>query len=482
MSRAGWAPFGRRDVLKAGAATLGGLALGAAQPRPARAQSGSVRVLLVGDPFYYAINDIAAQFKQETGLTAEIESLAYDQLQARLVSSFIAHKSDADVVCVDQMWTAQYLESGWIMPLDDLIKADHDTNIGDFIPEVLYSLNTWRGKVATLPVAAYGQGVMYRTDVMEALGLSLPAPDAWTWDAYAEMIGKMHGKTVGGTKINGTVVAGAQPQPIVHMYTQLAASMGVTWFKQFPDPSPWDFTPEITSPENVAALKMFAELYKNSPPEAVNYNWFDAGMRFAHGDIGMFYWWTPYYYLTWKDGYMTGKDSPVAAKIAVAPLPHAKGKPQTISLGGWSLGIAANTKDPKAAWSFVKWATSAATQKKMALNKTFGYQFSDFARKSLYDDAELLKIYPYLPVQLTALQQGNGKIARPPSPVYTTLEGIYGLNLNKVLAGELSAEDALGQTKSLFENVLKGNFLLPYKLESYDDTLDATKSLIASLA
>jgi hypothetical protein len=30
--------------------------------------------------------------------------------------------------------------------------------------------------------------------------------------------------------------------------------------------------------------------------------------------------------------------------------------------------------------------------------------------------------------------------------------------------------------------VLKGNFMVPYKLASYDDTLDATKALIKSLA
>ena len=34
----------------------------------------------------------------------------------------------------------------------------------------------------------------------------------------------------------------------------------------------------------------------------------------------------------------------------------------------------------------------------------------------------------------------------------------------------------------LWTNVLKGNFMIPYSLESYDDTLDNTKKLIASLA
>jgi multiple sugar transport system substrate-binding protein len=96
------------------------------------------------------------------------------------------------------------------------------------------------------------------------------------------------------------------------------------------------------------------------------------------------------------------------------------------SLG--SLGIPANSAAADEAWTFVKWATSAKAQKAMALYTKYGYQFSDFARRSLYKDPDLLKIYPYLPGQLVGLEAGNGKISRPGAPTYTTLESIYGLN------------------------------------------------------
>jgi multiple sugar transport system substrate-binding protein len=469
----------RRTAMKAGLAT----ALAAAPlARPAIAATKKiVRVLVVADPFYYALREVTGQFEAETGITVELENLAYDALQARLVSSSIARKPDADVVTVDQMWTGQYLDSNWIMPLDAMIKADKDVNLADFIPEVLYSLNTWRGHFATLPIASYGQGVMYRKDAFAAQKLTMPDPASFTWDAYLDLIKKLDGATVGGKKLFGTVVAGSQPQPIVHMYTQLAASMGVHWFKEFPE-GKWDFTPTINTPENVAALTMYEQLYKLSPPEAINFNWFEAGMRFAHGDIGMFYWWTPYFYLTQRDGYMTGKPSPVGDQIGFATLPHDPKHQQIISAGGWSLGIPSYAPNQDNAWQFIKWATSAKGQKAMALVDKFGHQFSDFGRASLYDDADLQKLYPYLPLQLALLKQSNGKIVRPPAPVYTTLEGIYGLNLNRVLAGNSSPSAALSATSDLFDNVLKGNYLLPYQLPSYDDTLDATKRLIASMA
>jgi multiple sugar transport system substrate-binding protein len=441
-------------------------------------------VLVVADPFYFSLKEVLGDFTKETGIEVQLESLAYDALQARLVSSFVSKTSDADVITVDQMWSGQYLDNGWITPLDDMIKSDKEIKLDDFIPEVLYSLNTWRGKFVTLPVAAYAQGTIYRTDVFKELGLTPPdqiAAKDWTWDKYLETLKAIQGKEVGGKKLFGTVICGSQPVPIVHMFTQVAASFGGRWFKKFPE-APWDFDPEIASDTMVKAAEFYKELYDLSPPESINYVWYDAGTRFAQGDIGMFYWWTPYFYLVKDTGYMTGHDSTVIDKYAAAALPVAGDTPQTISLGGWSLGIPSSSAKSEQAFKFIKWAVSAETQKKMALVPKYHYQFSDFARPSLYQDPEIRKIYPYLDVQMAMMKMGNGKIARPPVPVYSTLEGILGLQLNNVISGDTEAADAMGQTKTLFTNVLKGNFLIPYSLPSYDDTLDNTKKLIQSLA
>jgi len=398
----------------------------------------------------------------------------------------VSGTADADVVTVDQMWNGQYFDNNWIISLDDYIKADPAVDIKDFIPQALYSLNTWRGHMVTLPIAAYAQGVMYRTDVFEEAGLDAPPSDpdkaeGWTWERYMEILGKLQGMKIGDTTLYGTVVCGAQPVPVVHMYTQLAASRGVRWFKSFPQAT-WDFQPTINSPENVEALKLYKALYNISPPESINYVWFDAGTRFAQGDIGMFFWWTPYFYLVKNEGYMSGQASVVIDKYGVGALPKSEKYPQVVSLGGWSLGIPQTAANKDEAWQFIKWATSAATQKKMGLVPDYNYQFSDFARLSLYEDAELKEIYPYLDTQLKLMRQGNGKIVRPPMPIYTTLEGIYGLQINQVLADVMSAEDSLAMTETLFNNVLSGNMLVPYRLESYDDTLENTIALMDSLA
>jgi len=449
-----------------------------------RPPTGPLSVLVVGDPFQYALEKLLPQFTESTGIRVKMETLSYDALNARLSSSFVGNTTPADVITVDQMWNGQYFDNKWIRPLDDLIKGDAELDLEDFLPEVLYSLNTWRGHIVTLPVAAYAQGVIYRKDVLGELGVSPPPKvpqESWTWQAYMDALGKVHGRRVRGKRLFGTVICGAQPVPIVHMYTQLAASNGVRWFKRFPQ-APWDFTPTIDSPENVAALEMYRALYKLSPPEAINYVWFDAGTRFAQGDVGMFYWWTPYFYLVRNNGYMSGKRSVVADLYDVGALPASPNHPQVVSLGGWSLGIPANSRNQDAAWRFIKWAVSRETQRAMALVPDYNYQFSDFARRSLYSDEEVRRHYPYLDVQLRMMQLGNGKLVRPPVPIYPALEGVYGLQLNQALSGARSPQQALKTAQTLFTNLLQGNLLLPYRGPSYDDTLESTRQLIRSLA
>jgi multiple sugar transport system substrate-binding protein len=485
----------RRDLLKGaagGAAAMLGARAGvtrAQESTPAAAGSGgTIRVLVVGDPFQFALEKVLGQFTEQTGINVEMENLAYDQLNARLATSFVSGTPDADVITVDQMWNGTYSDSGWIIPLDEFIAGDAEVDIQDFIPEVLYSLNTWRGQVVTLPIAAYGQGVVYRQDVFEANGIDAPPTDAadaagWTWDRYREIAEGIQGADFEGTSMFGTVVCGAQPVPIVHMYTQLGASFGARWFESFPATTPWDFVPTINSPENAEALGFYKSLYELSPPEAINYVWFDAGTRFSQGDIGLFYWWTPYFYLTKSDGYMTGTPSVVQDTLGYGVLPKVSDDAeQTVSLGGWSLGIPSTSANQDAAWQFVKWATGAEAQKQMALVPDFNYSFSDFARVSLYNDPELQEIYPYLQMQLPIMQQGNGKAVRPPAPGYTTLEGVYGLQLNQAMSGAMSPEEALNQTETLWQNILAGLLLIPYSGESYEDTVENTQALMDRLA
>ena len=440
----------------------------------------TLNVLSVQDPFYFGMELLVPKFEEETGIKVNLEGLSYDAMHAKIITSFIGKTGGVDVVTVDQMWLSQYADNNWITDLTPYIENDKaEVKMNEFVPEVIYSMNEWRGKIFTMPIAAYGQFVIYRTDLMKKAGLKPPPEkpeDWWTWEKYYEYVKELDNL---GPDIYVTVICGAQPVPIVHMYTQLAVANGVTWVENFPQGT-WDFTPTINTPDNVKALEFYKALYQHSPPESINYNWFDAGMEFAKKDISMFFWWTPYGYLVRQAGYMVEEPSPVRGKYKISPLPRQPGKEQIYSLGGWSVGIPTYSAVKDAAWEFVKWVTGGEAQKEMGLVGL--EQFNDFSREPLFHDKDLLKVYPWLETQLFTLEEGNGKIARPPFHIYTTLEGFYGLQLNMAVAGIKTPEEALKEVQSQFELALKQNFFLPYVGESYDDTLANTEKLIKELS
>jgi len=447
---------------------------------PAFAQKATINVMGVQDPWYFALEEIIPQFEKETGIKVNFEGLSWDALQARLTTSFITKEKGVDVISVDDCRLAQFAENTWIVPLTPLIKKDKQAvKMNEFVPQIIYSSCAWRGDIYTLPVATYSQFVMYRTDLLERAGLLNPPTnpaDWWTWNEYMKYVKKLDGLS---DKIYGTVIVGSQPVPIVHMYTGLEVSRGVRWFKKFPE-APWDFTPTINTQKSIDTLKFYQELYKYSPPEAINYLWFDAGTAFAKKDVGIYYWWSPYGYLARHAGYMVEEASPIVGKFGVSLMPYQPGEAKTYSLGAHGFGIPQYSAAKDEAWEFIKWATSSKEQKAMAL--THLHAFNDFSRKPLFEDPELIKYYPWLPTQLRTLELSDGKISRPHMPLYPSLEGFYGLQLNSALAGHKTPEQAMADAQAQWEVIMKQNFYLPYVGLSYDDTLDKTIDLIKELS
>lgn len=475
----------RRGLLRAaGVAGAAAMAPGVASCASSSGNKNSISVLTLQDPFFYAVQTLLPEFEKQSGISVRFEGIDYDTLNSRATNSFMSKLSDIDVISPDSMWLSRFANNDWLQPLDGLIRRDAaEVDIADFIPSALHSLSEWAGHLYTLPVATYGTGVLYRPGVFDHFGLDVPPAepsDTWTWDAYLAAIKKITGRTYRGRKMHGTDVLGAGPQPITHMWSQVAASMGARWVTAFPDADPWDFTPAFTTPEMIKSLGFYSSLYRNSPPEAINNIWFDAGVQFGAGGVGMMYHWTPYAYLIQRTEYMGAKRSSIGDDFAMAALPRQPGAEQVINIGGYAFGIGANSVKSEAAWTFIKWVTSAQTQRKMALLTT--RQFADFGRRSLYGDDELVDAYPWLDAQLKVIEQGDGKAVRPPTQNYAELEQAIGTDLNRMLAARVPAEQIGASINRSLTQIMEDELFIPWKGESYNDTLESTTRLIESLA
>ncbi|MFW6422255.1 MAG: extracellular solute-binding protein, partial [Candidatus Bipolaricaulota bacterium] len=316
------------------------------------AQDPSINFLTIQDPFFFSYEELLSEFEEETGIQVKLQGRSTDEIHAELVNSFVAEQKGLDVVGIDQMWLSQYAENKWIIPLDEYIKDDNDEfKPEELVPEVIHSMNEWRGSIYSIPSCAYTMLSFYRKDLFEEAGLTPPPEqqeDWWTWDKHLEYVRELDKLE----DVDGTVIVGASPVPIVHMYSQLQASKGARWFEQFPE-SPWDFTPTINSAENREALEAYKELYDHSPAESISYVWFDAGTAFSTQDIGLYYWWTSYAYLMRRAGYMSDEKSPNFGKIDYGVIPHQPEVDQLTSIGGFSFGIPRYSQSKNEAWEFI---------------------------------------------------------------------------------------------------------------------------------
>ena len=94
-----------------------------------KAEEVTINVLTVQDPFYFGMELSIPTFEEKTGITVNLEALAYDALHAKIITSFVGKKAGVDVVTVDQMWLSQYADNNWILDLTPYIDKDKEEEL-----------------------------------------------------------------------------------------------------------------------------------------------------------------------------------------------------------------------------------------------------------------------------------------------------------------------------------------------------------------
>jgi multiple sugar transport system substrate-binding protein len=118
--------------------------------------------------------------------------------------------------------------------------------------------------------------------------------------------------------------------------------------------------------------------------------------------------------------------SNIVGKVGITRLPHFKGNKSYSTLGGWQAGISNYSKNKMAAWEFVKFLTGKRAQKILALK---GGRAP--TRKALYDDPEILNLYPHFSdmkdVFLTSYP-------RPRTPLYPAVSNVLQRYFSKAIS------------------------------------------------
>ncbi len=360
-------------------------------------------------------------FTRETGVGVRIlrQPTDTDLRRQELVISLEARKHDPDIFLLDVAWIAQFAASGWLynLPEDDL-------DLAVFFQRVLNLADRYRGKLIALPVYVDGGLLYYRSDLLRKYGFSSPPQ---TWQELVDYSLKVQaGEREADPSFYGFVWQGAQYEGLICDFLEFAVSAGGGIALQGDQIT-------VASRANERALQLMTDLIhkdKISPPNTFTEMKEEQVRIFFEQGHALFERNWPY---AW--GLHQGKDSAVRGKVGIAPLPHFPGAESAAALGGWQIGISAYSDLKKESFQFLKYVTSRAVQKKLALKLGWNP-----GRTDVYDDPEVLRRMPYLSELREVFAHAY---PRPLLPYYTLISEVLQRYLNAALSGKQPVPAAL---------------------------------------
>lgn len=380
------------------------------------------------DQFGAVLAQLAPKFKEETGADLRVEIMNYGDLLTKTTADFVADTAAYDLVTMDIVWAGAYAENGYSVDLTDWVARDAaEIDLDDIYPVLLESLGQYEGRYVAFPFASYANLMVYRKDLFEAAGLEPPT-------TTEQMVAAAKALTDPSKNQYGFVANGAAGAPGAQDWMLYNSQLGGKLMDA-------EGKPALNSPENVASLAVYKELFDEAaPPGAIDYDWGARGESFNQGISAMLETWS-----VGIPGTLDPNNSKVADKVGIILAPVKEGLPLDYGVGGWGMAINADIPAEKqeAAWTFIKWLNSKPIHKEFNMLGA-----GSFMRKSEMTDPDLNAKYPdLLPLVATVYENGNGEF-RPRIPQYPEIQDYLGTAVNSVLAGALEPQAALDEAQA----------------------------------
>ena len=365
-------------------------------------------------------------------------TLEENVLRQKVTTDIATKGGQFDVLTIGTYEVPIWGKQGWLVGLNDL-PAEWDK--ADLLPAIAGGL-TVDGELYAAPFYGESSMVMYRKDLMEAAGMTMP--DAPTWAdikaAAAAMTDKS--KEQYGICLRGKAGWGEN----MAFLTAMSNSYGAKWFDE-------SWNPQFDGAAWKATLTDYLELMNNYGPPGASNNGFNENLSLMQtGHCGM---WID---ATVAASFVTGKDSQVADKMGFALAPDNGLGKRSNWLWAWSLAIPAGTEKVDAAKTFVAWATSKEYTQLVASKEGWA-NVPPGTRTSLYANAEYQKV-PFAKMTLDSINSAdptNPTVDPVPYvgvqfvaiPEFQGMATATGQQFSAALAGTTSLDDALAASQEL---------------------------------
>ncbi|CAK7257368.1 MULTISPECIES: sugar ABC transporter substrate-binding protein [unclassified Shinella] len=368
-------------------------------------------------------------------------TLEENVLRERVTTDIATKGGQYDIMTIGTYEVPIWTKQGWLVALDNL-GADYD--VDDLLPAIRAGLTGEDGKLYAAPFYGESSFVMYRKDLMEKAGLTMP--DAPTWEFIADAARKMTDRTAG---INGICLRGkAGWGENMAFLTATANAFGARWFDE-------NWKPQFDQPEWKNTLDFYVKLMNDAGPQGASSNGFNENLAlFQQGNCGM-----------WIDATVAAsfvsnpKESTVADKVGYALAPDTGLGKRGNWLWAWNLAIPAGTQKAEAAEKFIAWATSKDYTKLVAEKEGWA-NVPPGTRSSLYANADYEAAAPFAKMTLDSINAADPKnpAVKPVPyvgvqfvaiPEFQGLGTTVGQLFSAALAGQMSVDDALAQAQQV---------------------------------
>ena len=411
----------------------------------ASAHAETLTIATVNNGDMIRMQGYTEDFTKKTGHEVEWVTLEENVLRQRVTTDISTKGGQFDIMTIGMYETPIWGANGWLVPLDDL-SAEYDAE--DILPAMRGGLS-YDGTLYAAPFYGESSMIMYRTDLMEKAGLTMP--DAPTWEFVADAARAMTDKDneIYGICLRGKAGWGEN----MAFLTATSNAFGARWFDM-------DWKPQFDTEAWANTLNFYIDLMNEAGPPGASGNGFNENLSlFQQGKCGM---WID---ATVAASFVTNPDeSSVADKVGFALAPDTGLGKRGNWLWAWALAVPAGSQKVDAAKQFIEWATSKDYIEMVAAKEGWA-NVPPGARTSLYENPEYAKVpfakmtlesilsadpthptvdpVPYVGVQFAAI------------PEFAGIATEVGQEFSAALAGQQSAEDALAKAQALTADAME---------------------------
>ena len=357
-----------------------------------------------------------------------------DDQRLQLARRLTGNDRTLDIMALDVVWTAEFAEAGWALPLSDDPAGQAESDASTDTLQGPLETAKWQGRLFAAPVTTNTQMLWYRPDLV--------SPPPATWDQMVEEANRLHAEG----KPSWIALQAKQYEGLVVWFNSLLESAGGRVLSE-----DGKTVTLIDTPEHRAATVRALGIIKavatapGADPSVTQTDEGTARLALEQGNAALEVNW-PFVFASMLENATKGgvpflplnENPELAGSIndagtftptdeqfqvaldasrrvfAFAPYPGVTpGQPARVTLGGLNLAVAATTRRPAEAFEAVRCIRNEGNQRYTSIEGGL-----PAVRASLYSDPEFQKKYPQYAI---IRDQLTNAAVRPATPNYQSM-------------------------------------------------------------